>query len=119
MYVTACVLVVVTAECTSVVMFMLSGSLASYMMLIGAFSLSVHGVVFLGVMLLVGVLFMGILCIVASWSCTSSRPLVALSDVGYAGTVVIVSVGCVCCGWLGLAFLWYGMAKCILAVDSS
>ena len=38
------------ASCTSVTMLMLSGSLGSYMMLLGAYSLSVQGAVFLGVM---------------------------------------------------------------------
>ena len=41
------------ASCTSVTMLMLSGSLGSYMMLLGAYSLSVQGAVFLGVMLTV------------------------------------------------------------------
>merc|ERR1712217_622030 len=87
-------------------------------MLIGAYSLSVLSVVYLGVMLIVGVLFMVILSVIVSMSCTQSRFLLALSDIMYAGTVVIVCVGCISCGWLGLAFIWYGIAKSVLAVDS-
>merc|ERR1712087_574409 len=106
------------AECVSVTMFLLAGSLGTYMMLLGAYAVSVQGVCYLGIMLLVGFMFMVILCL-AVHVCHGGRLLVSLSDIGYAGPVVVFCVLCVCCGWLGLACFCYGMAKSVLAVDCS